>query len=118
MSLARIERISFGVAAVMVLISALWLNWRITLSVLGGAAISIGSFAVLRFTMGQALARTGGLRVAFVLAAFLKLAALGFILWLVVRYLPINPWGFITGLSAILVSIMLESAYIYRLGDG
>ncbi len=111
MSAVRIERWGFIIALLMLAISIAWMQPGVSLSLLGGAAISVGSFMLMRLIVEGALKRRGITRAALVAAAFLKLAILGVVLWWVVTRLAIRPFPFMIGLSTIVLAVGVESQY-------
>jgi len=111
MSAVRIERWGLAVALLMLAISIAWMQPMVSLSLLGGAAISVGSFMLMRLIVEGALKRRGVTRAALIAAAFLKLAVVGVVLWWVVTRLAIRPLPFLVGLSTIMLAIGVESQY-------
>ncbi len=107
----RILRTAFIVAGIMLLSSLAWLSVPVSASIAGGAAIAIGSFALLDLFVRRAVAGAGASRTVFIVAAVAKLSALGAILWAAVAYAPIEPIALMVGLSAIFVSLIVEAIF-------
>ena len=114
MLLNRIEKTSLVVASIMVLVSLAWMNVSVSASVAGGAAIAIGSFVLLHLFVRRAFGGSGTSRVTFLVAIVVKLAVVATILWVIVVYVPIQPVAFLVGLSAILISLLVEAAFAWK----
>ena len=74
-------------------------------SALGGAAISLVSFAGWMFLFRSPTVDRPRSRVLMTLVGVGKLLLIGFLLWVVVTKLPIEPLAFLAGLSSIPASI-------------
>lgn len=73
-----------------------------------GAAIAYGNFYLIRKILGKAFSSEGGLKKGFVVQYFLKFLALVAIVYLVVRSGRFDILGFLLGLSALILGVLLE----------
>ena len=73
-----------------------------------GAAIAYGNFYLIRKILGKALSGEGGLKKGFVVQYILKFLALVAAVYLVVRSGRFDILGFLLGLSALVLGVLLE----------
>lgn len=105
MTLNTLNKISYLVAALMILASIYYRSFNITLSVTLGAAIVIISFRLLCWLVANSFKE--GRKWNLVIIAFLKLILLGGILWLVVVKLPVHNIALLAGLSTMVVAVII-----------
>ena len=108
--LRAIERFNLLVAVVICLGSLLFWQRGIALGAFLGAGLAVVNFWAIR-RVSEAGLKTKSERKRLVLISFLlaKMGALIALVYLAIRYLPINVLAFIVGLSTFLVSIMIVS---------
>lgn len=111
MSLLRIEKWCLLIAISMALVSLLWRSAAISLSIVGGAALSFASFMLLRTLVERALRGSVAKRGLLVGAMMLKLAVIGVVLWVVILHAPVHIISFMAGLSALIVAVLVEAMY-------
>jgi hypothetical protein len=73
-----------------------------------GAAIAYGNFYLIRKILGKAFSAEGGLKKGFVVQYLLKFLALVAAVYLVVRSGRFDVLGFLLGLSALILGVLLE----------
>jgi hypothetical protein len=73
-----------------------------------GAAIAYGNFYLIRKILAKAFSCEGGLKKGFVVQYILKFLALVAIVYLVVRSGRFDILGFLLGLSALILGVLLE----------
>lgn len=73
-----------------------------------GAAIAYGNFYLIRKILGKAFSGEGGLKKGFVVQYILKFLALVAAVYLVVRSGRFDILGFLLGLSALVLGVLLE----------
>lgn len=73
-----------------------------------GAAIAYGNFYLIRKILGKAFSAEGGLKKGFVVQYILKFLALVAAVYLVVRSGRFDILGFLLGLSALVLGVLLE----------
>lgn len=103
----KVEIYNICITLCFLLISfAIWHDYKICWSIAIGSAIGGANFwALYRIVTGFAGGSHGKLR--FAVFAFLKFFILIFILWAVIKWLPVNAAAFLMGLSTIVLSILL-----------
>jgi hypothetical protein len=111
-SIARIERLNYGIAAVAVAIAALTQPRPISLGLAVGAGLTCLNFFVLRklvakWTADAAAGRTGNAP----LLMLPKMVGLMGAVALAVLLLPINVIAFTIGYSIFLISIIVETTH-------
>jgi hypothetical protein len=117
-SIRRIERLNYGLAALLTIIGALTQPQPIALGLAVGAALTCANFFVLRklvvkWTADAAAGRTPSTGVLLVPKMMLLMGAVVACLAL----LPIDAVAFVVGYSLFIASIMIETA-IVALGFG
>ena len=112
--LRAIERFNLVIAAVICLGSLLFWRRGIALGAFLGAGLAVVNFWAIR-KVSEAGLKTRSERKRLVLISFLvaKMGALMALVYLAIRYLPINVLAFIVGLSTFLVSIMIVSFRVH-----
>jgi len=80
-----------------------------------GAAVAYGNFFLLRKILEKAFSGGGTMRKGFVVQYVLKFLGLIGVVYLVVRYGGFDVLGFLLGLSALILGILLEAlAHSFR----
>ena len=108
----RIERLNYGIGAVLVAVALLTQSRSVSLGIAVGVALTCVNFFVLRklvtrWTRDAAAGRAGN-------AAFLavpKFAGLAAAVVLALFLLPVNVIAFTVGYSIFIVSIMIDATY-------
>ena len=108
--LRAVERFNLVIAAVICLGSLVFWQRGIALGAFLGAGLAVANFWAIR-RVSEAGLKTKSERKRLVLISFLlaKMGALIALVYLAIRYLPINVLAFLVGLSTFLVSIMIVS---------
>jgi hypothetical protein len=108
--LRAVERLNLVIAAAICLGSLIFWRRGITYGAFLGAGLAVLNFWAIRRTSEAGL-QTKSERKKLVLISLLiaKMGALMGVVYLIIRYLPINVLAFIVGLSTFLVSIMIVS---------
>jgi hypothetical protein len=108
--LRAIERFNLVIAAAICLGSLLFWQRGIAYGAFLGAGLAVVNFWALR-RVSEAGLKTKSERKRLVLISLLiaKMGALMGVIYLIVRYLPINVLAFVVGLSTFLLSIMIVS---------
>ncbi len=108
--LRAIERFNLMIAVAICLASLIFWRRGIALGAAIGAGLSVVNFWAIRRVVEAGLASTSP-RKRLVLISLLvaKMAALIGLVFVVIRFLPINVLAFIVGLSTFLLSIMIVS---------
>jgi hypothetical protein len=107
--LKKIERWNGVLAVALILVAAVFGSSRFALGVAIGAALAVVNFWGMRVLVGASLRRQGGKRAALQLLLIAKMGVLFFLVFLAIRFLPLNPVGLAVGLSIFLISITVES---------
>ena len=95
-------------AAVVLGVIALLGRYAMLPGALCGAAIAVGNFFILRKLLEKALESGGTLGKGFAVRYVLKFLALVAVVWLVIRSGRFDAAGFLFGLSALFLGILLE----------
>jgi hypothetical protein len=108
--LRAIERYNLVIAAAICLGSLLFWQRGIAYGAFLGAGLAVLNFWAIR-RVSEAGLKTKSERKRLVLISFLiaKMGLLMGVIYLIIRYLPINVLAFIVGLSTFLLSIMIVS---------
>jgi hypothetical protein len=108
--LRAIERYNLVIAAAICLGSLLFWQRGIAYGAFLGAGLAVVNFWALR-RVSEAGLKTKSERKRLVLISLLiaKMGALMGVIYLIIRYLPINVLAFVVGLSTFLLSIMIVS---------
>ena len=108
--LRAIERYNLVIAAAVCLGSLLFWRRSIAYGAFLGAGLAVLNFWAIR-RVSEAGLKTKSERKRFVLISLLiaKMGAMMGLVYVIIRYAPINVLAFIVGLSAFLVSIMIVS---------
>jgi hypothetical protein len=108
--LRAIERLNLVIAAAICLGSLLFWRRGIAYGAFLGASLAVLNFWAIR-RVSEAGLTTKSQRKRFVLISLLiaKMGAMMGVVFLIIRYLPINVLAFVVGLSTFLLSIMIVS---------
>jgi hypothetical protein len=111
-SIHRIERLNYGISAVLVLIALITQPKAVTLGLAAGAALTCANFFVLRklivkWTTEAAQGKQGNSAVLMLP----KMIALMGLVAVAVLFLPIDVIAFAVGYSIFIGSIIIESIY-------
>ena len=108
--LRAIERYNLVIAAAVCLGSLLFWRRNIAYGAFLGAGLAVLNFWAIR-RVSEAGLKTKSQRKRFVLISLLiaKMGAMMGVVFLIIRYLPINVLAFVVGLSTFFVSIMIVS---------
>jgi Na+(H+)/acetate symporter ActP len=108
--LRAIERLNLVIAAAICLGSLIFWRRGVTFGALLGAALAVLNFWAIRRTSEAGL-KTKSERKKLVLISLLiaKMGAVMGLVYVIIRYAPINVLAFIVGFSTFLVSIMIVS---------
>ncbi len=103
--LIAIEKRSVQVLALLLVGSAWFHNWAVSLGVLLGGAVAILNFHWLWLILGKVIFDKQwlyGLQVVF------KFLVLVFVIFIILRYTEVNPLAFVAGSSALPAGILYE----------
>jgi hypothetical protein len=108
--LRAIERFNLVIAAAICLLSLLFWQRSIAFGAFLGAGLAVLNFWGIR-RVSEAGLKTKSQRKRLVLISLLigKMGALMGVVYLIIRYLPINVLAFVVGISTFLLSIMIVS---------
>jgi len=108
--LRTIERLNLVVAAAICLGSLLFWRRGIAYGAFLGAGLEVLNFSAIR-RVSEAGLNTKSQRKRFVLISLLiaKMGAMMGLVYVIIRYAPVNILAFVVGLSTFLVSIMIVS---------
>jgi len=107
--MARIEKWNCLLAALLVVGAALFFSWPVTLGVAVGGALACVNFWGIRRLVRRSLRVDGPKRAALQLLLIGKMGLLILLVFLAMRYLPLDPIALAIGLSVFLLSIAIES---------
>jgi hypothetical protein len=111
-SIHRIERLNYGISAVLVLIALVTQPKAITLGLAAGAALTCANFYVLRRLIVRWTAdAAAGRKSNSSMLMLPKMIALMGLVAVAVLLLPINVIAFAAGYSIFIASIVIESIY-------
>jgi len=111
-SIHRIERLNYGLSAVLVLLALLTQTRGVTLGLAAGAALTCANFYVLRRLIVRWTTEAAqGKRGNSAMLMLPKMIALMGLVTLAVLFLPIDVVAFAVGYSIFIVSIVIESIY-------
>ncbi len=102
-----IERLSLILLLIFTLISLFFVSLPVTLGVFLGGAIVIGNFHWLSRLVEKALISEGGSKVSLIINFFLKSAFLLGSVILVTVYTKVDPIALLTGLTTIIIAVLL-----------
>lgn len=112
-SVRRIERLNYGLGAVIVAIAALTQNQPVALGVTVGVALTCANFFVLRRLITRWTSEVArgerGSNASFLMLP--KMVALMGAVAASILFLPIDPLAFTVGYSTFIVSIIIDSIY-------
>ncbi len=106
--LTRIERLNGIFAVVLTLAAFVFFDARVAIGVAVGAGLAVVNFYGMRLLVVASLRRQGVGRAVLQLLLIFKMGVLLFLVFLAIRYLPLNPVGLAVGLSIFLFSIAVE----------
>ena len=111
-SIHRIERLNYGISAVLVLIALITQTKTVTLGLACGAALTCANFYVLRRLIVRWTAdAAAGRKTNSSMLMLPKMIALMGLVAVAVLLLPINVIAFAAGYSIFIASIVIESIY-------
>jgi hypothetical protein len=111
-SIQRIERLNYGISAVLVLLALITQTQTITLGLACGAALTCANFYVLRRLISRWTAdAAAGRKSNSSMLMLPKMIALMGLVAVAVLMLPINVIAFAAGYSIFIASIIIESIY-------
>jgi hypothetical protein len=114
--LIAVEKWTCGLAAAMVLVAMLLLGRRAAFGVsLGAGLMALNAYALRR--IGQRVIRTFKRPGRAILLLNVKMAVLLALVYVVVRYLPVDPIAFIVGISVFPVAIVIAALSHASRGD-
>src|SRR5437773_3772291 len=96
--LARIERLNGVFAAVLIAAAFVFFDRAVAIGVAVGAGLSVINFYGMRKLIGASLRRRGTQRALLQLLLILKMGVLFVLVFLAIRFLPLNPVGLAVGL--------------------
>ena len=107
--LQRMERWNGLFAGVLILLSAIFFSTRVTIGVAAGAALACLNFSSVRRLVQASLRTDGPRRAMLQLLLIGKMGILFVLVFLAIRFLPLDPAGLAVGISVFLISIAVES---------
>jgi hypothetical protein len=114
--LAKIERWNYVIAGALIVLSAILFDTRMTLGVAVGAVLACGNFTGMRFLVASSLRAQGMKKVVLQLILVFKMGVLFLLIFLAMKFLPLNAIGLAVGMSVFLLSIGVESVRFALLG--
>ena len=116
----RVERIALVLVAVATLISLVSMDRAIFLGVGLGGALAAANFHALRRIL-QALfkshdQKSSSRQAMLSVLLTIKFGLLAACIFLVVRYLPVNPMAFLAGISTVVLAIFVERVRVVLRG--
>ncbi len=116
----RVERIALVLVAVATLISLVSMDRAIFLGVGLGGALAAANFHALRRIL-QALfkshdQKSSSRQAMLSVLLTIKFGLLAACIFLVVRYLPVNPMAFLAGISTVVLAIFVEGVRVVLRG--
>ena len=107
--LARIERMNALLGGVLSLGAFAFFSTPVAIGVAVGAALAVLNFHGVRRLVGASLRRDGMKRAALQLLLIGKMGLVFLLVFLAIRFLPLNPVALAVGMSVFLISIAVES---------
>jgi hypothetical protein len=107
--LARIERLNALLAGVLSVGAAILFSSPVAIGVAVGGALAVVNFYGVRRLVAASLRRDGMKRAALQLLLIGKMGLLFVMVFLAIRFLPLNAVGLAIGMSVFLISIAVES---------
>lgn len=107
--LTRISRMTAVLGAAMCLGAVLLFSPAVALGVTVGAALAAANLFSVRYLVTASLRKDGLKRAALQLLLMGKMGLLFVMVFLAIRFLPINPIALAVGMSVFLVAIAVES---------
>lgn len=107
--LIKIERWNLLLGGTFILVAALVFATPVLVGVTAGAVLSCANFAGMRKLVAATLGARGPRKAVFQLLLIGKMGVLFVLVFLAIRFLPMNPAAFAVGLSVFLLSIGIES---------
>jgi hypothetical protein len=105
----NIERISLLLLAVATLLALVLADIPFALGTFVGGLLGVGNFAILRRLMAGIVASGSQPKKAMLSFILLfKFGLVGALIFVVMKYLPIDPVGLMIGVSTVVISIFVE----------
>jgi hypothetical protein len=105
----RIERLSFLLVAIATLMSLLLSDRTIFLGVgLGGVLAALNFVALRRLLQGILQGHNARKQAILAFLLTLKFGAIAALIYLIVRFIPVNPIALIGGISVVVLAIFVE----------
>jgi hypothetical protein len=108
---AQIGRRNWVIFAILVALSTLWQSSSFTLGVIGGGMVSIVSYRWLHQSLRRTIAQpTSSSARGFQVRYLLRLAAVGFFIYILLDRAGVHPLGLVVGLSVVMINILWTTA--------
>jgi len=114
----RVTLLYWSALGLMAGMSSLIMSWQFTLGVLSGGVLAISNFNLMRrsiqnaFTAGAMDNPAKGKKTSLILTSFLRLGALGIIIYLLFATGMVDPIGIALGLSTVVIGILVFAIFM------
>lgn len=105
-----LSRLNWSILLLVSLISYFFMDHSLTLGIILGGLVTIANFGLFQQTICRAFAPEGGIRakrISIIVKYYLRLSALGLIIYMLISFNWINPIGLAIGLSTVVISIII-----------
>jgi hypothetical protein len=109
-ALKKIERTSLVLVCAATLASLLFWDVAVLLGVALGGGLAALNFFALRRIMGAIFASSGQRQALMAVLLTLKFGVLAACIYLIVKYVPVDPTALLAGISVVVLSIFFEGA--------
>jgi hypothetical protein len=107
--IVRIERLALVLLGLALLVSLLSRSTRVVLGVAtGGGLAALNFFALRRLTLGIVASESRNRQTVLAVLLAAKLGFLAAVLYLVLRFLPVDGLAFLAGISVVVLSILVD----------
>jgi hypothetical protein len=103
--MGRLDKTALVIIFAMIVASLFFKSVKITFSVFAGTAIAFSSWKAICFIVSHLMNSEKKSKRLVILAAFLKFALLGAVLWYAVNNLSVHILAFLAGLSTMVVAV-------------
>jgi len=106
----NLSRLNWATLFLLSLLSYFFMNHSLTLGIILGGLVMIANFGLFQHTIRRAFAADGAMkakRISVIVKYYLRLSALGVIIYALISFHGIDPIGLAIGFSTVVISIII-----------
>ncbi|MFH0843930.1 MAG: ATP synthase subunit I [Pseudomonadota bacterium] len=106
----NLSRLNWATLFLLSLLSYFFMNHSLTLGIILGGLVMIANFGLFQHTIRRAFAADGAMkakRISVIVKYYLRLSALGVIIYALISFNGIDPIGLAIGFSTVVISIII-----------